>query len=276
MITSLNGSWRNEDDRLRDEWRHPIQTLKFFEVAGTDIVVEIWPGRGWYSDIIAPFLAAEGGTLIAAHFDPAVSSDPARRAVLEQRIESYQERYSVDVVTFGTVRAAELSKQSSGIAPDGSVDVVLTFRNIHNWMARGDEEKAFRDAYKALRPGGVLGVVEHRLPPEAPFDAKSSNGYVHEAFVLKLAADAGFEFSASSEINANPLDTADHPFGVWTLPPVSRTSDGKGKQLDDTESRRYIEIGESDRMTLRFTKPPLALIGPQAIIRWEREIVGEC
>ncbi|MFN4024405.1 MAG: class I SAM-dependent methyltransferase [Hyphomonas sp.] len=249
----VNSDLRSDEEKARDRWRNPVQTLEFFEIAPGDKVVEIWPGGGWYTKILAPWLASGGGTLVAAGFDAASVEDPERRAAVEQRINEFKQSYSDP--RFGTIEYSAFSAVSGPLTEAGTADAVLTFRNVHNWMAGGYTEKFFRDAYAALKPGGVLGVVEHRLPSTATQDPTATSGYVHEDFVKGLAVAAGFEFVASSEINANPADTADHPFGVWTLPPNSRTSGLDGATIEGFDAEKYKAIGESDRMTLKFRKP---------------------
>ena len=207
-------------------------------------VVEIAPGGGWYTEILSPLLGPEG-TLYAAHFDPNSEVEYYRngRAKFERKMDVESDVYGN--VTITTFQPPEIFD----IAPDGSADAVVTFRNVHNWLRGGREATvdSFKAMYKALKPGGVLGVVEHRLPKSQEQDEKASSGYMHQDFVISVAQDAGFKLVASSEINANPKDTADHPKGVWTLPPSLR--------LGDQDKDKYMEIGESDRMTLKFVKP---------------------
>ncbi len=253
LETAVASDLRSEEERARDAWRNPVATLGFFGVQSDSKVVEIWPGGGWYTNILAPWLATGGGELVLAGFDPASVTDPERRALLEQRIAEFKANY--DDPRFGTIEHTAFSANSGPLTEPGTADVVLTFRNVHNWMANGYAEKFFTDAFEALKPGGTLGVVEHRLPSTETQDPRALSGYVHEDFVKALAEAAGFEFVGSSEINANPRDTADHPFGVWTLPPVSRTSNPDGTTLEDFDPEAYKAIGESDRMTLRFRKP---------------------
>ena len=170
-----------------------------------------------------------------------------------ERIEAFKQNYSDP--RFGTVEYSAFSGSSAPLTEAGTADLVLTFRNLHNWMSGNYADKFFSDAYAALKPGGVLGVIEHRLPSTAEQDPKGSTGYVHEDYVKALAIAAGFEFAGSSEVNANTSDTADHPFGVWTLPPNNRTVDRDGQTPSDFEAETYQTIGESDRMTLKFVKP---------------------
>ncbi|KCZ98650.1 hypothetical protein HPO_08848 [Hyphomonas polymorpha PS728] len=226
----VNSDLRSPEEKARDQWRHPVETLEFFGVEAGDKVVEIWPGGGWYTNILAPWLASGGGTLVAAGFDIASVDDAERRARMEERLAEFQAAYADP--RFGTIEYSAFSATSGPLTEAGTADAVLTFRNIHNWMAGGYTEKFFTDAYAALKPGGTLGVVEHRL-----------------------ATAAGFEFVEASEINANPADTADHPFGVWTLPPNSATSGREGVTIEGFDPEKYKAIGESDRMTLKFRKP---------------------
>lgn len=244
---------RSDEEKARDAWRHPVETLEFFGVTPDMKVVEIWPGGGWYTNILAPWLASGGGTLVAAGFDPSTIEDADRRARTEARIEEFKANYAKP--EFGTIEHTAFSAASGPLTAEGTADVVLTFRNLHNWMGQGYTEKFFADAYSALKPGGVLGVVEHRLPSTQAQDPKATSGYVHEDYVKAMAAAAGFEFVEASEINANPADTADHPFGVWTLPPVSTTTDREGNTVEGFDPEKYKAIGESDRMTLKFRKP---------------------
>ncbi len=231
----------------RDVFRHPAETLEFFGLEAGMTVVEIWPGGGWYADVIAPYLASGGGTYYAAGFDPEGASERTLA-----RIESFKEKYSGNSDVYGDVKVTAFSAKSGPVAPADSADMVLTFRNVHNWMRGEFTDKAFADFYTALKPGGILGVVEHRMPTTMEQDAAGTSGYVREDYVITMAEAAGFEFVDSSEINANAADTADHPFGVWTLPPSSR----QPREADDTfDPEKYKAIGESDRMTLKFRKP---------------------
>ena len=244
---------RSDEEKARDAWRHPTETLEFFGVEPAQKVVEVWPGGGWYTNILAPWLGSSGGTLVAAGFDAAAIEDPERRARTEERLAEFKAAYADP--KFGNMEYTVFSASSGPLTEAGTADVVLTFRNLHNWMASGYAEKFFADAYDALKPGGTLGVVEHRLPSTEDQDPKATSGYVHEDYVKALATAAGFEFVDASEINANPADTADHPFGVWTLPPNNASSDRDGATPDDFDPEKYKAIGESDRMTLKFRKP---------------------
>lgn len=254
LADAVSGDWRSDDEKARDGARNPAETLAFFEIEPSDTVVEIWPGGGWYTNILAPYLASGDGQLVAAVWDVNVF-EGERLERIEQRIADFKAVYEADADLFGTLAYSAFSAESGPLAEADSVDAVLTFRNVHNWMGNDYTLKFFTDAYTAMKPGGVLGVVEHRLPSSAEQDPRATSGYVHEDFVKALAAAAGFEFVEASEINANPADNADHPFGVWTLPPVSRTTDRDGNTPEGFDAAAYAEIGESDRMTLKFIKP---------------------
>lgn len=245
----LKADWRTDKDKARDKSRHPAETIAFFEVKPNETVVEIWPGGGWYTSILGPYLHHGGGKLIAAGFDP-LGGDFFARAVTR-----FNSTYTEKPEIYGDIEVKVFSASSPPFAMSESVDTVLTFRNVHNWMANGYTDKFFKDAYAALKPGGILGVVEHRLPSTAEQDPRATSGYVHEDFVKALAKNAGFKFVGSTEINANPLDTADHPYGVWTLPPSSRDKPRNGEPVPNFDPAKYKAIGESDRMTLKFMKP---------------------
>lgn len=240
---AVNNPSRTAEFTQRDKYRNPAATLAFFEVTPQSTVVEISPGAGWYTEILAPLLAAEG-LYYAAHFPAAATGFGQRsRTAFMEKLAANPQYSKVQVTEFAPT-------PGMNIAPAGSADVVLTFRNLHNWYMAGGEEAmltAFGHFYTALKPGGVLGIVEHRLP-EAKLDSDwSRSGYMPQSLTIKLAEQAGFTFEASSEINANPKDTADHPSGVWTLPPSLR--------LGEQDREKYLAIGESDRMTLKFRKP---------------------
>jgi predicted methyltransferase len=223
---------RAEQDRARDQYRHPVETLTWFGVQPQMSVVEIWPGRGWYTDILAPFLK-ERGTYYAAVFE---------------NTQPLKDKLAANPTVYGKVIVTELIPPAkTEIAPAGSADMVLTFRNVHNWMSRGFAEDVFKTMHRALKPGGILGIVEHRGNPALPQDPKATSGYVTEEQVIKLAEAAGFQLVDRSEINANPKDTKDYAQGVWTLPPTFR--------LGEVDRDKYLAIGESDRMTLKFRRP---------------------
>ncbi len=237
------GAHRSEANRARDVHRHPKETLQFFGVRPDTTVVEIWPGGGWYTEILAPLLR-EKGRFYAAHFHVTEKSPkymgPARASFLKT-MASRPELY--DRVTVTALNAPAATE----IAPRGSADIVLTFRNVHNWTAAKNDQAMFKTFYDALKPGGTLGVVEHRANPGTTLEQQIKTGYMTEAHVIALAEKAGFRLAARSEVNANPKDTKDHAAGVWTLPPTYR--------LKDQDREKYRAIGESDRMTLKFVKP---------------------
>lgn len=219
----------------RDRYRHPVETLGFFGVSPNDTVVEIFPGGGWYTEILAPYVAGRGVLY-------AVASDRDLATVQRMR-QNFPDRY-------GAVKTAIFpSEDPAKRVPDASADVVLTFRNVHNWMMANPPyaDAAFRQMFAMLKPGGTLGVVDHRLPETADSARERSSGYLKVSTVRRLAEAAGFQFAGASEINANPADTTNWPEGVWTLPPTLR--------LKDKDRDRYLAVGESDRMTLKFVKP---------------------
>ncbi|OGN41019.1 MAG: methyltransferase [Caulobacterales bacterium RIFCSPHIGHO2_01_FULL_67_30] len=247
---AVAGPWRAQD-RPRDAFRHPMETLRFFGLQPRMTVVEFWPGSGWYTEILAPYLTRGQGTYIAALFPEGPTADPAQAALNA----AFQTRFSADKKLYGEPQFTTFGAASGPVAPVGTADLCLFMRTLHGWMAAGIAEKAFSDAFAALKPGGVLGVEQHRLAPEEDQDPVAANGYVQEAFVRQLAAEAGFVFVAASEVNANEKDTKDHPFGVDTLPPTRLTAP-RGDPADPAFDRsKYEEIGESDRMTLKFRKP---------------------
>lgn len=256
----LAGDWRSEKNKARDQFRNPAETLAFFGVEPSQTVVEISPGRGaWYTEVLAPYIAAGGGTYIGA-----TNGDPEFNT-------AFLEKFG-DEATFGQVQVGVLGGE--GIAP-GSVDTVLTFRNIHNWMRGGREAEVYANAYAALKPGGVFGVIEHRLPSSAEQDPTGGSGYVHEDYAIALGTDAGFEFVGSSEINANPKDTADHPFGVWTLPPASFAGNDDNPAPEGFDAAAYKAIGESDRFTLKFVKPLKAAAVTDGIVQKAKSEVDD-
>ena len=224
----------------RDRSRHPLETLAFFGVRASDTGVEIWPAGGWYTEILAPYLRRGGGTYYAASMG--ANGHNGVRRLMTANAGLYG---AIRLATFPAFEPAETR------VPDGSADVVLTFRNVHNWQMgyqRNNQPysaEAFRQMYRMLMPGGTLGVVDHRLPESASAERERTSGYIKVSTVRRLAEEAGFRFVGASEVNANPRDTADWPNGVWTLPPALRHGD----------EARYRAIGESDRMTLKFVRP---------------------
>lgn len=237
------GEHRTPAYAARDQYRRPYETLQFFGIQRDMTVVEIGPGGGWYTEILAPLLRDQGALTVAG-FDPNSSVEYYRKsaAKLSAKFDSAPDVY-------GKVETSIFSRAGDrDFAPAGSADMVLTFRNVHNWMGpERDAKKVFDSFYKVLKPGGVLGLVEHRGDPAVTQDPEAKSGYVNEAYVIALAEAAGFRLVEKSELNANPKDTRQHPEGVWTLPPALK--------LGDKERAKYEAIGESDRMTLKFQKP---------------------
>ncbi|GAA5219313.1 class I SAM-dependent methyltransferase [Corallincola platygyrae] len=240
-------SRRAEANLTRNQYRHPAETLAFFGIQPDMTVVELWPGRGWYTEILAPYLKQEG-QFVAAGFQVEGIDESNRRLAYRARIgKEYREAIETNKAWWGPVTETILAPPTHlDIAPEGSADMVLTFRNLHNWEMNGEMEMVFAAVHKALKPGGVFGVVEHRSAVTDDDKARAKSGYVSQERTIEAAKKAGFELVASSEINANAKDTKDHPKGVWTLPPTLA--------LGEQDREKYLEIGESDRMTLKFVK----------------------
>ena len=232
---AVSSEERDPKNTIRDSSRHPLETLSFFGIKSDMTIVELSPGGGWYTEILANFLH-EPGKLIAAHFDP-----NSERAYYKRSRANFEKKMSTNSM-FDTV---EMVAINSNLAEQNSVDAVLTFRNLHNWLG-SDMDLIFSNSYKALRPGGIFGVVEHRAKPGTSIEAMKKSGYVSEKHAIEIAEKHGFKLVAKSEINANPKDSTNYPGGVWTLPPNLR--------LKDVDREKYLEIGESDRMTLLFKK----------------------
>ncbi|UTF59945.1 class I SAM-dependent methyltransferase [Gilvimarinus sp. DA14] len=261
VLTVTASSWAAADDEAlqevlagehraessaRDEYRHPGETLAFFGIEPDMTVVEIWPGGGWYTEILAPYLRDEG-VFYAAHFNPDSEVEYFKRSR-----DNYGEKLAANPELYDATKVSVFNPPDEyDIAPAGSADMVLTFRNAHNWYMRGGgEEKllsAFSAFYRALKPGGILGLVDHRLPENRDDEEQDTSGYIKQSTVISAAEKAGFVLAAESEVNANPKDKAKYQHGVWTLPPSLRGGD---KNRD-----KYMGIGESDRMTLKFVKP---------------------
>ncbi|MCW3836538.1 methyltransferase domain-containing protein [Sphingomonas canadensis] len=241
LEAALKAPTRSAANMARDRYRHPAETLAFFGVKPGHTIVEIWPGGGWYTEILAPYTRGKG-TLYGTGIWP-------------DQLKGLQAKQAADPAAYGHVKLAAFPvfADSDPRVPAGSADVVLTFRNVHNWRmgyqrdGKDYSAEAFRQMFAMLKPGGILGVVDHRLPEDASEERELKSGYIKVSTVKRLAAEAGFVFVAASEVNANPLDTADWKDGVWTLPPVLR--------LKEVDRDKYLAIGESDRMTLKFRKP---------------------
>lgn len=240
---TLLAAHRAETNKARDQYRHPKETLLFFGLRSDATVVEMTPGLGWYTEILAPVLRANGTYYVAVNRvgdktpEALRETDRNFRKTLAERPDLY-DRVALSLST---------PPDSFSLAPTGSADLVLTFRNVHNWARAGTVDTIFKAFFNALKPGGTLGVVEHRAREDASLEQMIKSGYMTEAFVIAAAARAGLSLAAKSEINANPHDSKDYPDGVWTLPPTLR--------LGDKDKEKYLAIGESDRMTLKFLKP---------------------
>jgi predicted methyltransferase len=247
----IAGPQRSEAHQARDGARNPYDSLVFWGLKPGQTVVEISPGSGYWTEILAPYALKTDGTYVAGVAD---LEDPALSDGARKGREAFAAKYA-DAAVFGEITYAGFGATSKPLGEAGSADLVLTARNIHNWMTRdGMLDKVLADFYAVLKPGGVLAVEEHRADPRPEVEGVR-DGYVSTATVVAAAEKAGFELAESSEINANPKDTKDHPFGVWTLPPV-RQSAARGETASpDFDRAKYDAIGESDRMTLRFVKP---------------------
>ena len=235
LQAAIAGPQRSEANKARDKYRHPLETFSFFGIQPNMTVVEIWPGNGWYTEILAPFLKdhgklyeALGGGAGAQNFQAKLKADPAI--------------YGAVIVT------ALQPPDQTEIAPAGTADMIVTFRNVHDWLPHGNTQDYFKAFYRALKPGGILGITDHRADPSQPQDPNAKNGYVRQDYMIRLEEQAGFKLTGTSEINANPEDPRNQP--VWNLPPTLR--------LGQTDRAKYLAIGESDRMTLKFTTPATA------------------
>lgn len=242
LQSAIDGDHRSDKNSARDEFRRPYETLSFFEVKPTNKVVEIWPGGGWYTEILAPFLR-DNGQLVAAHFP-----EQDKEGYFKRSRDAYLKKLAAnpDIYDRVEVTAVHPPEHDKMTAP-GTADNVLTFRNVHNWTKMGIDQMMFDAFYDALKPGGILGVVEHRAPEDASLEYMKESGYVTEAYVIDLAKQSGFTLIESSDINNNAADTKDYEKGVWTLPPTLA--------MKDKDRERFVAIGESDRMTLKFVKP---------------------
>jgi predicted methyltransferase len=246
LDAALAGSHRSDRNKARDRFRHPKETLTFFGLRPDMTVVEIWPGGGWYTEVLAPVLKGKG-KLYAAQYGSTPAFDYQRK-----EMATLQDKAKKNPAVFGEVQFTGLwAPNELAIAPAGTADLVVTFRNVHNWLDPGykqDPAKLFGAFFTALKPGGILGVVDHRWPDPKTEDPKAANGYISEDRVISMARAAGFELVGKSDVNRNPKDTHNYKNGVWTLPPDLAVPEGEDRQ-------KYIDIGESDRMTLKFRKP---------------------
>jgi len=237
----LAGSQRTSVDRARDRYRHPKETLLFFGIRPQTRVLQVWPESGWYTKIVAPLVRARGQYHAAV-----VAEDPGSR-FLTARLATYRRLLASRPDLYGGVKVATFPLDGRDVVPEGSVDMVLSFSDLHEWMALGDAQQALATIYRALAPGGVFGVVDNRGDPAVPQDPQAKMGYVRQDYAIRLIQAAGFRLVATSEVNANPGDTKNYPCGVWALPPDYR--------LGSIDRAKYEAIGESDRFTLRFVKP---------------------
>lgn len=236
---AIESDRRSEENKARDEYRNPSETLEFFGIKEDMVVLEIGPGAGWYSEILAPFLAGKG-ELIVGLPDPEGPSAKYRKG--------WEGLVKADESLYGSVRAIVFDPPTFKDLPEGTVDMVFSFRNVHGWVSDEVVDDAFEAVYTALKPGGVFGVIDHRADEDSDPAETAPQGYVPQDYVIERAEAAGFKLEEASEINANEKDTKDHPNGVWTLPPSLNTD-------DDEQKQKSLDIGESDRMTLRFVKP---------------------
>lgn len=243
LDAALLATHRSEENRARDKYRHPKETLQFFGLRPDMTVVEISPANGWYTEIIAPLVKKQGQFYAAV---PAITGEMPEP--MKRRDANYRQMLAASPDLYGKPFISSYDAAAPVFAPEASADMLLTFRNVHNWAKAGHTQAMFKGFYQALKPGGVLGIVEHRAKPDTPLAKQIESGYMTEQFVIEAATAAGFRLDRSAEINSNPRDTKDHPGGVWNLPPNLRG-------VADSDKPRYRAIGESDRMTLRFVKP---------------------
>mgnify|MGYP003656712205 CR=1 FL=1 len=240
LMLAVEAPTRSADNKARDVYRHPYETLEFFGIKKTDTVLEMWPGSGWYTEILAPYLKADG-KLITATFD---RSDSPPAAYMGNAVKNFDIFLASDPVYSDVVVSEQVSERVSEIAPAGTVDAILDFRNAHNWIPAGGDNIVMA-WHSALKTGGIVGIVDHRRGADEAF--LPGTGYIHEQQLIDLMTKHGFALAARSEINANPADTKDHPGGVWNLPPGL-------SDIAEADRAKYLAIGESDRMTLKFVK----------------------
>jgi predicted methyltransferase len=247
LQAAIAGEHRAAEHTARDGFRNPAATLGFFGLDAGQSVIEITPGAGWYTEILAPALKGQG-KLMAAIVDPASASSERAQEYYAKGNQAFRDKLAAAPDLYGEVVVVEFSSAEPSFGAEGSADLVVTFRNVHNWTGAGTDQAMFNAFFSVLKPGGVLGVVEHRAAEGTSTEDSAKSGYLTESNVIGLAEQAGFQLAEKSEINANPKDTKDHPNGVWNLPPVLRVAEGEDKA-------KYEAIGESDRMTLKFVKP---------------------
>jgi predicted methyltransferase len=253
LVASINGEWRSAEDKARDQYRHPKESLEFWGLAPDLTVLEIWPGGGWWSDILAPYAHKTGGRYYATAAD--LANPELSEGARKNRAE-FEARFAAKPEVYGQVNFVNFGMKSAPL-PENTFDLILLARSFHNIMEDGVTDRFLKDFYGALKPGGIFAIEQHRANPGEQ-DPKAASGYVTEAYVIEQVQKAGFELVEKSEINANAKDTKDHPFGVWTLPPSKRTrpySEGADAHDPGFDRSKYDAIGESDRMTLKFRKP---------------------
>lgn len=253
LLIVVNAESRSAEDKTRDKYRHPAQALEFWGLQPGMTILEVQPGEGWWTRILAPYARTTGGKYYATAAD---LGNPELSEGARQARSDFEARFVGKPDVYGEVQLVNFGAKSAPLPAD-TFDFILTARSVHGWMGGGIADKVLKDLYGALKPGGILAVEQHRAKPGAQ-DPKAASGYVTEAHVIELAQNAGFELLERSEINANAADTADHPFGVWTLPPTARTrpySEGPNAHDPNFDRAKYDAIGESDRMTLKFQKP---------------------
>jgi predicted methyltransferase len=244
LQAAVHGANRQPKFVSRDEARHPIEELSFFGVRPDAAVVEIWPGGGYWTEILAPYLRDRGRFTVALERK---GVGETAEAGSDTTYATFRAKLGGEPALYGAMAVTVLGPQETAIVPPGTADVVLTFRNLHNWMKAGTAEEVLAAFYKALKPGGILGIEEHRGQRKIPQDPRALDGYVAQDYAIALVERAGFTLVATSEINANPKDTADWPKGVWTLPPTYA--------LGDQDRATYAAIGEADNFVLKFRKP---------------------
>lgn len=245
------GSWRTPANVQRDQWRKPVEALTFWGLKPGMSVLELSPGGGWWTEILAPYARMTKGTYSATAAD---LNNPELSQAAKDARANFEKKFS-DQSVYGQIAYVNFGPKSVGLGAPNSADFVLNGRNIHNWMANGIIDKVMAESFAVLKPGGILAIEEHRNAADAVQDPKAPTGYVTEAFVISAAEKAGFKLAARSELYANPKDDRDHPFGVWTLPPTRRSAPQGQPANPNFDSSPYDAVGESDRMALRFVKP---------------------
>jgi predicted methyltransferase len=240
LTKAVSASTRTPTSVARDQYRHPQEVLEFFGIKPNQTVVEIWPGGGYWTEILGPYLKDHG-----TYYTAIAPRGTSERA--EQAADAWEKKMADHESSYGKVKVTEFGRDHYDIAPAGSADLVVTFRNVHNFVGSGFTDEALAAFYKALKPGGILGIEDHRARNDQPQDPKAANGYLREDYMIGLAEKAGFKLVGKSEVLANPKDTKDYPKGVWTLPPTLA--------MGDQDKDKYLAIGEADNFLLKFQKP---------------------